>query len=231
MTESETHSSTIEYPDGTIYVGEYKLADGKKLRHGQGRLSHARIVAKQPIRDEYNGAWAENKMHGLGEYIYASGAVYKGEWKNNKQSGRGFYFFADGSFYEGEWVDHKMHGRGMYVDVKGRKWTGEFVNGSYKADGQKALLLKRAKDDKIDSTRQKADKFMHFFNESFAGDRKKMAEHAKQIFVDKNIPDVTSYYSGAVIKYAEKKPELWFANKGKNWCLFEKRLRGQRSHM
>lgn len=222
MVDDTIQVSTIEYPDGTVYNGEWKLVDGKMVRHGQGRLSHTRVVAKQPIRDEYAGKWYNDMMEGYGEYSYASGAIYKGEWKENKQHGKGFYFFADGSFYEGGWVQHKMHGRGLYVDVKGRKWTGEFVNGSYKADEQKSLSLNRIKDEKIRVVKEKTEKFMHFFIESFCQDRKKMLENSKQLFVDKGIPDITKYYSGPLIKFAEKKVDVWYVYKGKNRRLLEK---------
>lgn len=224
MAEEEIHNSTIEYPDGTVYHGNWILLDGKKVKHGYGRLSHARIVAKQPIKDEYVGNWNMDLMEGYGEYKYASGAVYKGDWKNNRQHGNGFYFFADGSFYEGEWNDHKMHGKGLYVDMKGRKWEGEFVNGTYKADQQKMLLLKRVKDEKIQLIKEKTENFMNFFICNFAADKKKMLEHSKSIFVDKNVPDVSKFYSGAVMKYSDKRTDVWLDNKGKDRGIITARI-------
>lgn len=209
MAEDQTQQSVLEYPDGTVYNGEWRMIDGKRIKHGYGKLSHARIVAKQAIRDEYVGNWNMDMMDGYGKYSYASGAIYKGEWKNNKQSGKGFYFFSDGSFYEGEWVDHKMQGRGLYVDVIGRRWEGEFVNGSFRADEQKSLQLKRIKDDKVEAVKEKVAKFMAFFIDNFALDKKKMLENSKTIFIDKNNPDVSRFFSGASIKFGDKKSDVW----------------------
>ncbi|GMI58333.1 hypothetical protein TeGR_g8952 [Tetraparma gracilis] len=75
-------SSTINYSNGDVYVGE--TLDGE--RHGQGRMDYA-------LSDE--------------DVIY-----YEGGWANGKHSGRGKKQWLDDLWYEGEWRDNMMHGVG-----------------------------------------------------------------------------------------------------------------------
>lgn len=42
-------------------------------------------------------------MHGVGRYIFTSGAVYNGDWVKGKMSGKGKLVNIDGTSYEGDW--------------------------------------------------------------------------------------------------------------------------------
>lgn len=73
----------FEYVNGTVYEGQWIEKEGKKMRHGEGRLLHAGTTVYEKGNEEYNGHWEEDKMSGYGVYKYTSGAVYSGEWLDN----------------------------------------------------------------------------------------------------------------------------------------------------
>jgi hypothetical protein len=53
------------------------------------------------------GDWFEDKMEGVGTYVWASGEVYKGEYKANARHGKGKMTYSDGTIYEGVWEADK----------------------------------------------------------------------------------------------------------------------------
>ena len=84
----------------------------------------------------FEGEWIDDKVHGRGVSLYASGnryqfhtlslyasgitqyvrhvpmrRRYEGEWVDGKINGQGTLWYADGDSYQGEWKDGKMHGR------------------------------------------------------------------------------------------------------------------------
>lgn len=50
----------FEYKDGTTFVGNWKLVNGNKLKHGHGKVKHAGVKGKGV--EEYEGDWCEDKM-------------------------------------------------------------------------------------------------------------------------------------------------------------------------
>jgi len=63
---------TINYTDGSKYVGEYK--DG--VRNGLGTKTWSN-------GDKYQGEWKDGKKHGQGTYTSQDGTKGKGEFKDN----------------------------------------------------------------------------------------------------------------------------------------------------
>lgn len=123
----------FEYINQTTYVGEWKLLNGKKVKHGQGKITFPGVSNKQLGAEEYDGAWEEDKMHGQGKYTFTSGAEYEGQWVNGKMQGHGKMVYPDGTLYEGTWVDNLMHGEGLYIDADKVTWQGIFVGGSFES--------------------------------------------------------------------------------------------------
>merc|ERR1711871_137893 len=113
------------FEDGSWYEGGWQKGGelGEHLRrHGHG----VHVDGDQ----SYDGAWANDMMHGEGIFRYASKAKYEGSWVENKYAGQGKYTWPSGACYEGEWLDNKMHGKGVYVDEHGVSWSGRFYNGA-----------------------------------------------------------------------------------------------------
>jgi len=115
----------FELPDRSRYSGDFLDTAGVKCRHGTGTFSMG--------SESYTGEWVNDAMTGMGEYIFASGAVYRGNFRNNLFEGEGTYTFPNGSNYSGLWVNNKMHGLGSYTNADGLVTAGEFVNGVYKS--------------------------------------------------------------------------------------------------
>ena len=115
---------TVNFPDGSKYVGELKNG----LRDGYGTYSHF-LDGKQYA--EYFGEWKNDKAHGHGTYTFHNGASYVGEWKNNMKHGHGTYIFAPDSkqkSYVGEWKNDKYNGYGTLSFSDGRVLEGLFTN-------------------------------------------------------------------------------------------------------
>jgi hypothetical protein len=141
--EPEIITGTGEFhlADGSKYNGEYKQVDGKKTRDGQGTFTFGPEV--------YTGQWVNDKMHGKGEYRYASGAIYNGDFFENMMHGQGEYFFPDGAVYKGDWLRNKMHGQGKYEDKEQVVYEGNYVNGMF--DAGKSFISLRSVNNNINN--------------------------------------------------------------------------------
>ena len=109
-------NNTIEYSDGSVYVGETK----ELQPHGKGKITMS--------AEYYEGDFYEGQMTGYGTYVYGPsiGDKYEGFMKNGKRDGTGKYTWADGSVYEGEYKDDMKHGEGAYRWADGSSYTGSF---------------------------------------------------------------------------------------------------------
>lgn len=112
--------------------------------------------------DIYIGKMINNKMHGMGNYIFYSEREikneYVGEFKNNNREGKGFYKFSNGDEYTGsfkremangigrmvynsgaeylgEWKDSRKEGYGFYQWKEGDIYIGEFKQGKFNGRG------------------------------------------------------------------------------------------------
>ena len=65
----------------------------------------------------------ENKINGVGTYLWNDGRKYIGEWKNNDMSGNGVYSWPDGRKYEGEYFEDKKEGYGVFGWPDGKTHT------------------------------------------------------------------------------------------------------------
>jgi len=114
----EFSQKTIEYKDGSIYVGMVK--NGK--RHGHGQQTW-------PDGAQYIGSWENDMTNGKGRFKYPDGDIYEGNWINDKANGFGEYLRVNGSKYVGEWQDDQQHGKGTETWPDGTKFVGNYMNG------------------------------------------------------------------------------------------------------
>ena len=115
-----------------FYDGEYIEVSNegknavKKVRDGYGIYDDG--------VEKYEGNFVNDKYHGTGKIVFASGAIYEGEFYENDFHGRGTYTQPLGiGKYEGEWDHGKWHGTGTYTDSDGVEWKGEFFYGKYES--------------------------------------------------------------------------------------------------
>ena len=93
----------FEYINGTLYIGNWKLLNGVKVKHGHGKITFLGTTSNDFGNEEYDGDWEDDLMHGFGTYKYTSGATYTGQWVKGKMDGSGIMKYADGSQYDGQW--------------------------------------------------------------------------------------------------------------------------------
>ncbi len=101
--KAEFGTGKFEYMNQTVYIGEWKLLNNKKVKHGQGKITFPGAAKQQHGVEEYDGAWFDDKMHGQGKYIFTSGAEFEGTWVESKMHGFGKMVYPDGPMYEGNW--------------------------------------------------------------------------------------------------------------------------------
>jgi hypothetical protein len=78
----------FEYINGTMYLGNWKLHNGVKVKHGHGKITYPSVAASAGNdlgSEEYEGDWEDDLMHGYGTYRYTSGAIYQGQWSHGRQ--------------------------------------------------------------------------------------------------------------------------------------------------
>jgi hypothetical protein len=72
----------------------------------------------------YSGGWQDGKKHGQGKIVFAAGDVFEGEYCDGRKQGRGSFFWLDGDKYSGSWNDDQMHGEGTFSYANGNIYKG-----------------------------------------------------------------------------------------------------------
>ena len=193
-----------------MYIGEWKLTNGRKVKHGQGKITFPGVTSGQTSygQEEYEGMWEEDKMHGQGRYTFTSGAEYNGQWVEGRMHGFGKMVYADGTSYEGSWANNLMHGDGLYVDAEGVQWTGIFVNGSFESKIQKKLKADKELLDRVEEYKSKAQNFFAAFVEVFSkSDKKSYKDNLAGFFA--TAETCIDYVQEPYTKYEERLPDKW----------------------
>ena len=193
-----------------MYIGEWKLTNGRKVKHGQGKITFPGVTSGQTSygQEEYEGMWEEDKMHGQGRYTFTSGAEYNGQWVEGRMHGFGKMVYADGTSYEGSWAGNLMHGDGLYVDAEGVQWTGIFVNGSFESKIQKKLKADKELLDRVEEYKSKAQNFFAAFIEVFSkSDKKSYKDNLAGFFA--SAETCIDYVQEPYTKYEERLPDKW----------------------
>jgi len=120
-------NSRFEYKNGSVYEGNWKIVDKRKLKNGHGKMALPPTEIGEG--ETYDGDWENNMMHGEGRYQFNSGAVYVGHWKDNKMCGVGKINYTNGTWYQGQFANNEYHGEGVYQDHEDRLWEGIFIHG------------------------------------------------------------------------------------------------------
>lgn len=204
---------TIKYSKEAFYEGEVLEMNGKQVKHGKGKMSFQSYFYSICYEEVYEGEWKNDCKNGFGVYKYINGAIYEGEWKNDYQDGFGIYLYADGSYYEGIWKEHKMHGEGIYVDIKGRKWKGIFQNGCFDSNKQVLLKLEVIKTEKMLFYKAKINSFFELCSTIIEKDKKGIKDFMKKRLFVEICPDLSNILNDRLIKFEDKKSEVWFINK------------------
>jgi hypothetical protein len=135
--------TTIEYDDGSLYVGEVR----NEMPHGLGIFYYSNgdiyigefdnnEVAGDGIiyfkfGDKCIGEFKNGTMQGIGTYYAKDGTIYSSTWDDNEIDGYGTLYFADGGVYVGELKNGMIDGAGIIFYNDGGKLAGEFINDEY----------------------------------------------------------------------------------------------------
>jgi len=108
-------NGTIEYPDGSLYVGEF--ING--VAEGNGVLT-------KTDGSRYEGGFKNGQYHGLGSLTAPDGFKYEGQHKNGRSHGRGIMTLPNGVRFLGQFENGYYKGPGTLVLPDGRRVVGEF---------------------------------------------------------------------------------------------------------
>ena len=69
-----------------------------------------------------------DKLEGIGKFVWNPERFYEGEWKNNSINGFGI-FIDTGKIYLGNFIDDKKNGHGIYISKNNQnKFIGYFTD-------------------------------------------------------------------------------------------------------
>lgn len=107
--------------NGGVYLGEW--ARGAMMGHG---------MMLYPDGEHYIGKWRNDLKHGLGIYVWGSGAgevagdKYEGYFQDGHAHGDGRTFFNDGGWHKGRYAKGKMNGWGMMRTADAHEYVGQW---------------------------------------------------------------------------------------------------------
>ncbi len=127
---TRNNSNTINYDDGSVYVGE--VLDGEP--HGFGKMTYS--DDDEYDRDYYEGNWKNGEFHGRGKIVWVTGEVFEGELENGERNGYGKVTYDSGDTYEGNFVADSREGYGKYIFKDGERYEGEFHKDNYHGHGK-----------------------------------------------------------------------------------------------
>jgi len=200
----------FEYVNQATYQGNWKLMNGKKCKHGHGKMTSPGIQSGDRSfgLEEYDGDWSEDKMHGYGRYQYSSGAIYTGQWCEGMMHGSGKMVYADGTSYDGEWRQNLMHGEGNYIDCDKTAWEGIFVDGSFESKIQKKLKAEKTQNDRVNQVKAKVMQFFVEFFDAFAkSDKKTYKENMAPFFASADT--CMDFVAEPYVKFDERPADKW----------------------
>lgn len=114
---------TVEYTDGTIYVGE--VVGGQPNGHGTMKFP----ADDSSERDYMECDWTDGKANGGGYMVWKNGDSLESTWVNGIVNGPGCYDFASGACLIGMWEDGEMEGDFTRILTDGTRYKEVYRRG------------------------------------------------------------------------------------------------------
>lgn len=136
---------------GQIYYGDVVEQDsGECVRHGQGRqiMTAMTVTGEKVILGNYEGAWKQDRMTGVGVYRWSDGSLYEGALVDGKMYGHGKLKWPEGSVYDGMWSHGEMTGQGHFENAfDGTAVQGIFHRNCFKQHDGTWINVKRQREE------------------------------------------------------------------------------------
>ena len=206
---TDNESTTINYDDSNVYVGQHTVDVGKSVRQGKGYLMKNKNV--------YAGYFNGDKFEGPGTLIYHDDEEtyhYFGYWKNDVLNSKGVVHYLSGYIYRGDFQDNIPHGCGEERWPDNSTYKGDFKQGYKWGHGElkwpdKACYIGQFKEGYFDGD----GVFEWYHGNKYEGSWKENEMHGKGIF---KWADGMVYEGGYVMGKKEGKGVLVWPN-GSRW--------------
>lgn len=138
----------LEYPDGSVYEGEFKqgrLTGTGVMKYASGEVRSGTFLdgalngqgsILSPHRSRYEGELRMGEPDGYGRVEKAEGDSYEGTFVSGRPQGKGKLKSADGSSYEGDFIAGEPHGTGTMTWSDGNRYVGQFISGKRHGTGK-----------------------------------------------------------------------------------------------
>ena len=116
-----------------------------KAKEGKEVVSDAIVQTHRFGNDRFQGSLDCNgNRHGVGTYIWKSGAVFQGNFREGLMHGAGRMTYSNGDVFVGEWVDGLIAGPGLKKTMSnGSVEEGEYHEGEGRRNDGKATIVRR----------------------------------------------------------------------------------------
>ena len=108
---------------------------GKMINNKMHGMGNYIFYSERETKNEYVGEFKNNNREGKGVYKFSNGDEYTGNFKREMANGIGRMIYNSGSEYLGEWKDSRKDGYGFYQWKDGDMYIGEFKQGKFNGRG------------------------------------------------------------------------------------------------
>lgn len=108
---------------------------GKMINNKMHGMGNYIFYSEREIKNEYVGEFKNNNREGKGLYKFSNGDEYTGNFKREMANGIGRMNYNSGAEYLGEWRDSRKEGYGFYQWKDGEMYIGEFKGGKFNGRG------------------------------------------------------------------------------------------------
>ena len=126
--QTESNLPPIHFSQTSEVV--YLLEDGPFFQGSLDESNHKFGAGVELINgNKYSGQFLNNKRHGFGRLVFASGGYYEGEFFEGSFEGKGKIVNLEGFNYYGDFKANRKHGKGREEWSDGSCFDGHFENG------------------------------------------------------------------------------------------------------
>lgn len=108
---------------------------GKMINNRMQGVGNYIFHSDREVKNEYIGEFRNGLRYGKGIYMFSNGDEYIGNFRNEMANGIGRMLYKNGAEYIGEWTNSRKNGYGFYQWETGEVYIGEFKRGKFNGRG------------------------------------------------------------------------------------------------